>query len=548
LSEQVLDELPRTDVEKRRREVMQHLADHGLLPRSRWWPSRRGKTLAGEPHVDRVRAVLEGLGPVFSALGIYLSTRPDLLPAEQCLTLSTIPDRAAGTPADVVRDLIECELGADLQETFPSFEAEPFESRLLCQSHRARLSNNQRVVVEIVHPEILVELKTELGLLELVAQSLGQGDWAGMQLEDALDDFRRAVRQQTDLTCHADALRSLSAGTVASPTFAAPRVYGRLCTAMMLTRHRSPGSTLSDLFEEDESAGSEARLDGEEVAETLVQTWLRHALAGRPFPEQLQLGSLTLQADGRIGFTGGLVASLTEDVGTNVWDYVIAAAEQNPDRACDLLFREMERSAQSGSEVDVRVRFRQIIPFRDGGWSREGANDNLAEHLFLQWRTMRDHGYRIRPDVLGFFRGLFAVTALARRLAPERDFLLEQLMELRRDQGLARLRQRLAPLQANDVMQNISVMMTLPYQLDQALTHVAKDAYRSPGLTSEARDERRNHWTATAALLFLVGMVVLWGHQLSSSGSVPQEWIDLGSTALLVLLGALLLRMATSSR
>jgi hypothetical protein len=121
-------------------------------------------------------------------------------------------------------------------------------------------------------------------------------------------------------------------------------------------------------------------------------------------------------------------------------------------------------------------------------------------------------------------------------------------MELRRDQGLSRLRQRLAPLQANDVMQNISVMMTLPYQLDQALTHAAKDAYRSPGLTSEARDERRNHWAATAALLFLVGMVGLWGHQLSSSGSVPQDWIDLGSTALLVFLGALLLRVAASSR
>ena len=153
--------LPWIEVKRRRREIAQHLARFGLRPSSRWWPSSRGRTHRGEPHVQRVRAALEGLGPIFSAFGLYLSTRADLLPAQQCLELSAIPDRAAVTPAEAVRDLVQGELGTSLEETYPGFEAEPFESRLLFQAHRARLRNGQRVVVEVIHPEMVSGLETD---------------------------------------------------------------------------------------------------------------------------------------------------------------------------------------------------------------------------------------------------------------------------------------------------------------------------------------------------------------------------------------------------
>ena len=446
-----------------------------------------------------------------------------------------------------MRNLVEGELGTTLEKTYANFDAEPFESRLMSQVHRARLRNHQRVVVEIIHPEVVACLETDTALLDLVPDSLGRDEWSDVRLEDALVDFRRTFPQRTNLECQAEALQSLSTRAGASEGLGAPRAYGNLSTSMVLTRNRLPGSRLSDLFLDlDESAIDEAIRDREEVALTLVMTWLIQALDGRPFPVEARPGNVVTRSDQRISFTGGLVTGLDGDLKTNVWDYLIATAEQNPDRACALLVREMEREPQSASEGDMRIRFRQIVPFRDGGWSREGDSDSLAEHLFLQWRTMRDHGYRIRPDVLGFFRGLFCVAALARRLAPDRDVLREGLMELRQDQSLARLRQRVAPLQWNDLMQNASTMITLPHQLDQALARAAKSDTPQPGPASRSRSQRKNGTAAMIALLFLAGMVVIWTHYLTGASAVPKEWIDGGSAMLFVLLGGLLLRVATS--
>ena len=39
------------------------------------------------------------LGPAFCALGLYLSTRVDLLPARDCLALARLPDHASALPA-----------------------------------------------------------------------------------------------------------------------------------------------------------------------------------------------------------------------------------------------------------------------------------------------------------------------------------------------------------------------------------------------------------------------------------------------------------------
>jgi hypothetical protein len=206
----------------------------------------------------------------------------------------------------------------------------------------------------------------------------------------------------------------------------------------------------------------------------------------------------------------------------------------------------MERDPQSGSEEELRVRFRQIVPFRDGGWSQERDDDSLVEYLFLHWKAMRDHGYRPRPELLGFFRGLFSIADLARRLAPDRDFLREGLMELRLRQGLTRLSQLAEPRQWNDLLlQNVSMMMTLPQQLDQALTRAAKGDSQPPVAASGTHSQRKNARTAMTALLFLVATVALWAHYLSGLATVPQEWIDRGGAVLFVLLGALLLRAAT---
>src|SRR5216683_6311269 len=135
---------------QRLREITAVVARHGfgeLLDRSRIWETlgRREKAERLAPAEQRAstarrfRDVLAELGPTFIKLGQILSSRPDILPPDFIAELSTLQDRAAPMPVELVFSLIEQGLGKPAHELFESIESEPLASASIAQVHRARL-------------------------------------------------------------------------------------------------------------------------------------------------------------------------------------------------------------------------------------------------------------------------------------------------------------------------------------------------------------------------------------------------------------------------
>lgn len=64
---------------------------------------------------ERVRAMLEELGPTLVKFGQILSTRPDLLPPVYVAQLAKLQDSATPVPLEAVRGVILDELGQGLE-------------------------------------------------------------------------------------------------------------------------------------------------------------------------------------------------------------------------------------------------------------------------------------------------------------------------------------------------------------------------------------------------------------------------------------------------
>src|SRR5262249_54958655 len=143
--------LSRAAARRRQTDIAECLTSHGL--------ARGPRRLLGgasayreDTHCSRLREALMSLGPVFCSFGIYLSSRVDLLPLSYCLELSAIPDLDTATPIDSVREIIQASLGHSPDELFAGFQDQPFESRLLFQTHDAVLSGAGAVIVKVIHP------------------------------------------------------------------------------------------------------------------------------------------------------------------------------------------------------------------------------------------------------------------------------------------------------------------------------------------------------------------------------------------------------------
>lgn len=546
--------LLRITVKRRQMEIEACLAEFGLGR----GPRRllRGKSSAGEDdHSRRLRASLMSLGPIFSHFGLYLSSRVDLLAPNYCVELSEIPDRVQATPIAAVRELMSASLGCSLDEAYAKFEDEPFESRILFQSHRALLHDGSPVTVKLMHPRLEQQDACDIELLPLLKSAFANKELTDAHIDGAIADFRLTTEQRFDFTFEARALEASFRDSKDIEMLKIPTVYKNLCSSKVLTIERSPGIRVDELVpsfdkrkDVEGSSGGGAfenlELDRAEIARNLCAVWLRQALVGRSFPVEPHAGNIVVLADGKITFTGGLFASLPSEAKTNLLNYLIAAAAQDPDKACSSLVKEMEYERAAIGEDELQYCFRQVVPFRDGGWSNDGKSDSLAEHLFVHWRLASRHGYKPQSHLLHFWRGLFLTSATARQLASYPDPLAAGLDDLRLRIMVGQFRQMmsLGEIGAN-LDKYTAMMMGFPQKLDEVLTLAAEGGARMRLQVTDtaARRKQRNSLAIAVALLMILAAVALLAHHLATM-SVAPAWVERVSALAFVMLGVILLR------
>jgi predicted unusual protein kinase regulating ubiquinone biosynthesis (AarF/ABC1/UbiB family) len=547
----------RITLKKRREEILERLAAFGLT-RGPHRIGHAGRMWDGEASLGhRLRLALSDLGPVFSSFGLYLSTRVDLLPAGDCLELAQITDEAPPMSSLEVRDLIHRETGVTLEDAFLSFESEPFASRVLCQSHRARLIQNASpVVVRLVRPETARQCLCDLELLELLEGTLG-GASRNAIFKSAIADFAVALHQQINLTHDANALQMLQRDTEDFEMLRVPKVERDLCASSVLTVEDLPGVALNDVLNSEVNKGaSKARhdqvrvLDRPSLARLLCSTWLREALLGQVFPTAPSPSNITVISDRQIAFTGGGFASLPGESQSNLWKYLIASAVDNPDQACSCLLREMRRVGAVSAEEDLRHRFRQVVPFRDSGWYRDDDTNQLVEHLVVQWQAAAECGHVPLPYLPAFFRGLFAITNVAQQLSPETDPLMEGLQEARLLASTAQMREMFSLQHLGDhVDKYAAMMMAMPQRFDQLLTLASEGTPRVKLHVPETSSHRRqkNSGAIMTAMLLLLAAVIFALPRVTTS-LVGGDWAGRINAVAFVVCGALLLMAAGRTR
>jgi ubiquinone biosynthesis protein len=540
----VSEDIPHLLLKRRRREIEELLAGFGLVHRPRRLEHVIDTKVAAASRARKLRMLLENLGPVFSAFGLYLSTRSDLLPAEDCVELGAIRDWLAPLPPAFVRSFISQELGHAPQEVFLSFEEKAFQSRLLFQSHHAFLPDGQAIVVRLIRPEVEEYLRCDAALVPLLKVAFAGEVLSGAKFDGMVEDYHYTLRRQIDCLQQASAFQVLARDAEEFGMLGVPVVHQSLCTSRLLTIESLSGSTLDEILHpsRQEKSTIRTRGDREDLARRLCTVWLRQVFVGRFFPVEPTAANTLILPNGQVAFTAGGFESLQPEPKTNLCDYLVATATDDSDRAYNCLFREVIKGAQAEEQDDLRKRFRQIVPLRDGAWTTSGDGDSFGEYVAAHWKLASEYGH-LPPHLSLFFRAFFELTDVTRRLAPDRDTLLEGLQDMRLIGGVEKFREIVDPRQFAEQMEKYgAVLAELPRRLDEALTLVADGRARLKLQVPESSGHRRrrNSSSVVLSLLIALGGVALISHRLTS---LP--WVDSLSALVFITLGGLLLHVAT---
>ena len=494
---------------------------------------------------------LETLGGGFSVFGHYLSSRADLFSVQDCFAFAKINDVAPETPIEDVRRAFKKEMGRRFEECYAVFDDVPFESRTLYQLHRGQLHSGRDVTVKVLHPHVSERIESDRDALRQGHRMFAYLGWTDDLVGAVLGHFDSMLLQQMDVMREADALKGLEQEIQNPDLCRGPALYPALCSASILTTERLPGWRLDNFVTQLQDDKQMPPLIGtkefqRELARHFCSAFLHQVFNRRLFPVTPYAEHLFVLPDGSVAFTGGRFARLPADAHENLWEYQIAALEHDPDRACRSLLREMDAQKGASDPQTLSHLFRQVVPFRDGGWGEIGHRDTLSEHLFIHWQLAVQHGYRPRPWLLDFFRGLFLITAAAHQLAPDADPLKEALASHRDQLGRDQFQHAFDMGRWSDALDKYAASFSeLPQKLDQLLNHANDSDFKLKFRVKEAPEHRRERNTSALAvsLLLLLVSIALMTYYLSAMGN--GAWVKQVGAVVFVVVGGVLLWVLT---
>ncbi|MDX1989214.1 MAG: AarF/UbiB family protein [Candidatus Obscuribacter sp.] len=115
------------------------------------------------------------LGPTFIKLGQIISTRPDLFPRVWVDEFTTLQDRVSPFGFDLVKEVIEDELGRPAEELFLTIEEEPLAVASIGQIHRVTRKIGTEIrqeVIKVQRPGVEELVNLDLSVLRSIVQHL----------------------------------------------------------------------------------------------------------------------------------------------------------------------------------------------------------------------------------------------------------------------------------------------------------------------------------------------------------------------------------------
>jgi len=223
--------------------------------------------------------------------------------------------------------------------------------------------------------------------------------------------------------------------------------------------------------------------------------------------------------------------------------YLTAVAADEPEAAAGWLVDALPAPPDSSAlEEEVRRRFRQAVPFRDGEWS---GDERFAENVRVQWRVAREAGWRVVPQQLHVYRGLMAVAAIAQTLAPDEDVVLSAFQDVRLRRGMSDAATVLDPSTVGARLDAaLRETINLPQKLDEVLTLAADGRLRVKLQVPETKSDRRVRYQTivlVANLVVFAAIVSLVRHFAPAYGAGLER---LGVVALVIVGGWLLVAAA----
>ncbi len=253
----------------------------------------------GEGRSARLAHAIERLGPSYVKMGQFLATRPDVVGVAIAEDLSALQDRMATFPMAEAKATVEGSLGRPVEDLYVSFD-EPIAAASIAQVHPAVVRDKdgeRRVAVKVIRPGVRQRFVHDLQAMYAAShlQERFLPHTRRLKPVEVTRTLEQTTKVEMDLRLEAAALSELGENTAGDSGFRVPKVDWERTGRDVVTMEWIDGVKMSDI-EGLRAAGHDLNV----LADTLIQSFLRHTLRDGFFHADMHQGNLFVDAEGHI--------------------------------------------------------------------------------------------------------------------------------------------------------------------------------------------------------------------------------------------------------
>ncbi len=374
---------------------------------------------------EKLRRILEQLGPTFVKLGQIASMRPDFLPKEYCQELSKLCAHVTPMPFEQVLSVVEESCGRPWGEVFAQIEQTPLGSASIAQVHRASLFTGEQVVVKVQRPGIYQVMDRDIRLLrKLVKRLPTKFRREFTDLDRALDQIWAVSEEEMDFLREAANMEEFSRRNKSEACIGVPRLYREYTTSKVLVMEYIDGVVIDD-----KEALLNAGCDLRDTGAKLANNYVRQIVGDGFFHADPHAGNIRVRDGKIIWMDMGMMGRLTEDDRRTLSMAVRGIALNDVS-----MLEEAVLTLGEFEQMPERKRLRDAI---DGLLKKYGhsgmAKLDLAAVMADLMEIMRENQIRMPHSLTLLVRGLTHIEGVLAELSPDIN-----IVEIAKNQMMSR--------------------------------------------------------------------------------------------------------------
>ncbi len=386
-----------------------------FYPKHKFRWMKRQKEMRRLSRPEKLRAMLEELGPTFVKLGQILSTRPDIISREYARELTKLTEQVAPFPAEKVIEIVTREFGKPPAELFAEFDLEPMAAASIGQVHGAKLPNGMEVVVKVRRPGIGKTIETDLSVMEYIAEKMEEYSESFARLEPTriVSEFAYSIRRELNYRAEAANLLLFYKNMNGRPNTRVPELLVDYSGESVLTMERIRGDSVAKVLDDPEKA---ARYDLPFIAEVGVKSLMSQIFEFGFFHADPHPGNIFLQEENTLIF-----------IDFGMMSRVSMAERQDFVKALDhLLHGEIPLLIDSALRMTITGKFagsrdeleRDASDLVDENINLPLEKISVAKILEQLLLLFEKYHMALKPNLYMMFKALITIEGIGRRFDP----------------------------------------------------------------------------------------------------------------------------------